>query len=592
MRRPLGLGFAALLVLALSAPGQADGGAAQAALAKARAALGRGDGIAAEAELRKAAAAGAPKEALAAPMGEALIIQKNFSAARGWLAGGHFARGDQAYGWRMLGMLERFTGNLDAADQAYARALAIAPNDPVIWTDVGRLRFSRGEQVQAIDAANRALVADPDNPRALELRAQLMRDQAGWDAALPLYERALLKTPNDVDLLAGYAATLGEAGRLRDMLTVTRQMIALNSGDARPWFYQAVLAARAGNSDLARKLMIKAGTGLDGMPAATLLRGIVELEAGNANAAVAQFDALVQQQPANRPAQLLLARALYESGDNAGLLNRFSADAARDDASPYLIALLARALEERGDRLGAAGYLDRLARAAPPAVMPIAERGSGDAAAAVRSAIAAGNVAGAGAIADAYVRQKPGMFEALSLAGDAALARSAPLPALDYYRRAAQVRYPERMLLRTVEALEKSGRGGEAPPFVVSYLASWPGSRLAARLAAGHAAFAGDWAQSCSLLEHLRSTGGGRDGRLLIDLSLAQLNADDADLAVETARRAARLLPGNGAAAQAWGMALVDSGGDRDLARQLLDKARRIDGDNPLLLQARKRLDN
>ncbi|MDE2412578.1 MAG: tetratricopeptide repeat protein [Sphingomonadales bacterium] len=591
MRTPIRLAaFTGVLAIMLAGRGMAGDEPTTAELAKARAALARGDGIAAESELKKAAAAGAPREALAAPMGEALIIENDLAGARSWLAPGQFAKGDEAYGWRMLGMLERFSGNLDAASVAYDRALSFAPNDALIWADIGRLKFSKGEQVQAIEAANRALVADPDNPRALELRAQLMRDQAGWDAALPLYERALLKAPDDLNLLAGYAATLGEAGRMREMLTITRHMIELDPGDARPWFGQAVLAARVGKTELARKLLARAGSGLDTMPAARLLKGILELESGNANEAVAQLDALVQQQPANRAAQLLLARAMYEAGDGDGLLMRFSAMAGRADASPYLLALLGRALEERGDRIGAAAYLDRLAKAQAPAVMPIAERGSGDAAGTVRSLIAAGNFAGADAAAQAYAHQYPGMFEALSLAGDTALARGAPLPAINRYRQATQVRYPDRMLLRTVEALERSGKGAEAPALVISYLGAWPGSRLATRLAAGHAAYAGDWAHSRSLLEHLRTSGGNRDARLLVDLSLAQLNGGDAEAARDTAQRAARLLPASGFAAQAWGMALVELDEDPALARQLLDKARRIEGDNPLLAEARTRL--
>lgn len=591
MRRPTRLAATLLLLAsALAVPGTAQDTAGEAALAKAAAALARGDGIGAEVELKKAQAAGVPRDRLASRMGEALIIQRNYAAARAWLAGGQFAKGDEAYGWRMLGMLERFTGNLEAAGQACQRALAAAPRDPLVWTEIGRVRFGKGEQIQAIDAANRALEVDPDNPRALELRAQLLREQAGWDAALPLYERALIKAPADLSLLAGYASTLGEAGRTREMLTVTRRMIELDARDPRAWFYQAVLAARAGKADLARRLLVKAGRG-GATPAATLLRGVLELEAGYANMAVAQFDALIRQQPANPVVQGLLARALYEAGDTDALLLRFTALAGRPDASPYLLAIMGRALEERGDRAGAAFYLDRLAKAQPLPVMPIGERGSDDVAASVRAMIAAGKFVGAAGAADAYAAQRPGMFEALSLAGDAALARGAPLPALDYYRRAAQVRHPERMLLRAVEALEKSGRGREAPALVLGYLTARPGSPLAARLAAGHAAYSGQWAQSRSLLEHLVwSRGGARDARLLVDLSLAQLNTGDAEAARDSAQRAARLMPASGFAAQAWGLALVELEEDPDLARQLLDKARRIDGDNPLLAAARKRL--
>ena len=92
------------------------------------------------------------------------------------------------------------------------------------------------------------------------------------------------------------------------------------------------------------------------------------------------------------------------------------------------------------------------------------------------------------------------------------------------------------------------------------------------------------------MLESLRQRGGNRDVRLLADLSLAQLRSGDAAAALESAERAYALAPSSGVAAQARGMALAELGRDPDLARQLLDKARTIGGDNPLLVQARRKL--
>lgn len=78
--------------------------------------------------------------------------------------------------------------------------------------------------------------------------------------------------------------------------------------------------------------------------------------------------------------------------------------------------------------------------------------------------------------------------------------------------------------------------------------------------------------------------------RLLADLSLAQLRADDSKAALATAERAYALQRGSGVAAQALGMALAAQGDDPVRARALLDKARRIGGDNPLLAEARAQI--
>ena len=58
----------------------------------------------------------------------------------------------------------------------------------------------------------------------------------------------------------------------------------------------------------------------------------------------------------------------------------------------------------------------------------------------------------------------------------------------------------------------------------------------------------------------------------------------------ESAERAYALQRGSGVAAQALGMALAAAGEEPQRARDLLDKARRIGGDNPLLAEARAQL--
>jgi tetratricopeptide (TPR) repeat protein len=206
-----------LALLALATPLLAVPEGAQENVDKARAALARGDGIAAEAELERALSAGATKAEVTVDMGEALIQQGERQKARDWLASGQFAKGEEGRGWRLLGLLERLEGNLPAAGRALDKAIGAAPDDPLMWVEVGRLRYQGGEQRQALDAAEQALKVGPDNSRALEFQAQLLRDSAGHAAALPLFERALKVTPNDVALLAGYAASLGELGRASDM---------------------------------------------------------------------------------------------------------------------------------------------------------------------------------------------------------------------------------------------------------------------------------------------------------------------------------------------------------------------------------------
>lgn len=594
-----------LALALLAAPLAAMPEAAGSNLETARAALARGDGIAAEADLQRALGAGANRTEIAADMGEALLQQGNRAKAREWLAPGQFAKGEAPRGWRLLALLERLDGNLPAAGKALDKALAIAPRDPLIWVEIARLRYQGGEQLQALEAADRALAAGPDHPRALELKAQLVRDSLGDAAALPWYQQALEQAPDDLLLLGGYAASLGELGQASEMLAVTRKMIALDPRSPQAFYLQAVMAARAGNVDLARAMLNRAGEKLDGVPAAVEFLGILELEAGNANVAVEHLVRLVDRQGANSRGQLLLARALYEAGDHRQLFDRFGPLIGRGDANPYLLGILGRALEEQGDRAGAAALLDRAAAANALELLPIAERetagalaGSwaaapgniGLAAAYLRAQLGSGDSAGARSSAARLLAVKGGSSEALGLAGDVELLGGQPAQALQLFSQSARVRFPDQLALRSAIALERSGQAGQVPALISQYLSLYPGSRLMLRIAANQALGAKDWPRARLLLENLRLRGGNRDARLLSDLSLAQLRSGDAEAALESATRAWEIAPASAFAVQARALALVALERDPDLARQLLDQAGKTGGDPRLLKEARGKL--
>ena len=603
-RRILLAPLSAALALALAAPGAALPDAAKAHMASANTALARGDGIAAEIELQRALSAGASRLEVAAAMGEAMLDQHELAKARTWLGPGQFTKSTAAQGWRLRGLLERMEGNLAAAGQAFDKAMAVNQKDPLLWVEIGRLRYVGGEQLQAIDAAHNALAADPLNPRALEFQAELTRDAFGYAAALPLYEQALEQAPNDAALLSGYAGALGEAGRSADMLTASRRLIA-RTGDPHGFFFQAILAARAGDLELARALLNRTDGKLSATPAGQLVAGVLELEAGNANAAVRALTPLADAQPANQRVQLLLARALYEAGEYAQLYARYGDLALRADAPPYLLTVLARALEDQGNRAAAAPLLDRAAAASLAPLLPIATgggpgvfagRANADPAAAgavvpyVRSLLAAGDVAGSQRVAGRFVQLRPGSADAQGLLGDVELIAGNGGAALDHYLFSSRVRFPDQLLLRIGVAFDTEGRGAMAQPLVVQYLSAFPGSRLAARIAANQAALAGDWPGARALLENLLLRGGNRDFRLLADLSFARLKSGDRSGALEAAQRAWTLQPASAVTAQAYGMALAELGRDPLMARQLLELAKRSGGDNPLLAAARKKL--
>ncbi|MBV1687478.1 tetratricopeptide repeat protein [Novosphingobium sp. G106] len=557
--RPFWLAAIALLAGAAS-PGEDF-------LAKGREALAKGDGISAEVALRRALAAGVPREAVAAYMGEALLDQEAPDKAREWLEPGAFTRDTAALGFRHLAQLERTQGNLAAAGEAFDQAMAITPRDATMWVEIGRLRYVGGEHVLAIEAADYALTLDPDSVRALEFKGQLVRDSQGLTAGLPWFERALQRHPRDIAVLGEYAATLGDLGRAKKMLEVTRQMLAIEPGNPRAYFLQAVMAARAGNTELARGLLARTKDEFDETPAGQLLDGVLEMEAGNYVLAAEALQKLARAQPGNARAAQLLARAYALGGEN-GLVVHDNADAAaRPEASPFMLTLVARAYECDGRRDLAAPLLDRAAQAQRTMLSPIVAGSE------VGALLAAGNVEEARRVADSHIATNPGSAFNQTIAGDVRLAAGDGVGALEHYRLAAYVRLSQSTLLRTVAASTEAGQGVGATGLVEAFLAANPNDPVAARMAAGEAAATGDWRRARLLLEHVRDNSGASDTELLADLSLAQLRSGNPKAAEATARAAYALQRASPVAAHAWGLSL-DALGRHIPAQALLAKSR------------------
>jgi predicted Zn-dependent protease len=396
--------------------------------------------------------------------------------------------------------------------------------------------------------------------------------------------------PDDVALLGDHAATLGELGRYKEMLAVVRRMAELDPGYPRIYFLQSVLAARAGQTDLARRLLWRAGEEAAGTPAGLVLAGVLDYRSGSPALAVEKFAELRRRQPDNPTAARLLARALLTADDHGEAIALLAPEAARPDASPYVLTLLARAYEQAGRRAEAAPLLDRAARsgagrlaaypldAADRALM----RGWRDdparpEAAVVRLRFLLGEkrFAEAGAYAAELNRRFPGSVDIETLTGDAALLAGEPGAALAAYGAAGEVRRTSAMVQRAVLALRRAGDEAAADRLLAETLTLNPQDRALAVLLGRRHAAQERWDEAALLLGHAARRGGARDPRLFADLAQARLKAGDGEAALAAAQRAYRLQPARPEAAAALAAALAAQGeGGADV---LLAKVRRLE---------------
>ncbi|MFC3097669.1 tetratricopeptide repeat protein [Alteraurantiacibacter palmitatis] len=549
------LGAAALAAPLAAAPGDA-------ALAEAEAALAREDGVAAELAGKRALEEGAARADVAALVGEGELLQGDLADARSWLGDAAFSDATRTRGLSALARLQMAEGDYAAAIATYDLMVSEGRESAALWVDIGRMRYRLGLHHQALEAARRAVELDGSDPRALEFEAQLVRDAEGVVPSLALFRRALEAAPTDKALMQQYAATLGDAGEYRRMLHAVRALVKEHGNDPFAFYLQAVMAARAGQDDLAQRLWWRTEGQFDGNAAGLIVNGVLEYRSGNPAVAVELFDSLRRMQPMSDAALLLYARALVANDEANAALAVLEPHAQRPDASPYMLVLAARAHEQLGNRARAGDYLDRASFAAAqpgramPAFLPRDSAGRmadpDNPLLQLREMLNEGDLPAARAMVERLNAQYAGSADLQMLAGDVHLLAGSRASAMAYYRAAAQIRRDWPLVQRMV-ALQDSAPA-QAREVLANYLAGNPRQQAAAALLGRMHRDAGNPARATALLRHAASLGaGGRDALLLADLAQMEAALGNGEAALSRANEAHRLWRGNRNVARVFG---------------------------------------
>jgi tetratricopeptide (TPR) repeat protein len=404
------------------------------------------------------------------------------------------------------------SGDLARAGDMLNAALDAEPDNPAVWVAVARLRYRGGEHIEALEAADRALELSPQYGGALLLKAQLVRDAHGLAASIPWYEAASAAEPGNPEIWLDYAATLGDLGQNRAMLTALDELRQVAPQSPRANLLTAVLAARSGNMVLARSLLERSGAVDAGVPAAWMLDAIISLEQGNHTSAAERLEALLERQSDNIRARELLARAWLLAGREGEVIARFGGEGAAESVSPYLAMLVGRAHERMGERDKAALWLTR-ANAAPapqPRVL-LVSAGQPGPTAEVRSAARAGDWGRAATITADLQQRFAGSADVAALSGDVALGRGDVRGALKHYATASRVRRSWPLTKKAVAAYRMAGDDDAADVLIMRHLAGDPNNMDAALMLAQRSAAWGDWARAGRLLDHVRALGGAND---------------------------------------------------------------------------------
>lgn len=407
-------------------------------------------------------------------------------------------------------------GALADAGRKLDEARGLAPDDPDLWVAIAKLRYRGGEHFTALEAADRALALGPDHAPALVMRALLVRDAHGFAAALPWFESALAADPGNREVWAEYAATLGDSGSGSNTLKAVAMLAEAAPDDPRIPFYQAVIAARAGDLPVARSLLARSGMVTRGVPAAMMLDAVISLKQGNPGGASEILEQLAARQPGNVRVRELLAKALLQSGREDEVIARFAAEVTKPESSPYLVAVVARAYERSGDRAKAAPLLASAYGGTDGALAVLSLRpGLPQPTAELRGFAGAGNWAGASANAAALRDRFPQSADVASLAGDARLGAGDPAAALETYALAVKVKRPWPLTRRAVLAYRQAGDELAADTLLARHVGGEPNMPSALFALAERQAEQGEWGRTALLLDHAMALGGAHDPALL-----------------------------------------------------------------------------
>lgn len=139
-----------------------------------------------------------------------------------------------------------------AANQAIARRdLAEAGRvlDPLeseyrtcwrVMLALGRLRYEKGEYVRANTYSELALLAAPEDPEALILRAQLLLLRNQSPQARPLLEKACQRAPNNAEAHYQLGMVYDSLRRNPEAVSEFEKVIRLRPNDARAYDYLAL----------------------------------------------------------------------------------------------------------------------------------------------------------------------------------------------------------------------------------------------------------------------------------------------------------------------------------------------------------------
>jgi len=142
---------------------------------------------------------------------------------------------------RMLAELAGRLGRYGDAEKLLSRALDLAPGFGAARANLATVYYKQNRFAEAVEALNRVIGDDADNPAYANLKAAALGRVGGYDEAIALYEELTGRFPGHAKLWMSYGHMLKTVGRQDDSIAAYRRGLESDPGLGEIWWSLANL---------------------------------------------------------------------------------------------------------------------------------------------------------------------------------------------------------------------------------------------------------------------------------------------------------------------------------------------------------------
>jgi len=181
------------------------------------------------------------------------------------------------------------SGRLAEALGEYYRALAFEPQSADLLVRISQICAQLGDPARSLEFADRALVHDPDDWRALWLRGAALFSTNRAEEALPPLERACELDSTQLEVLRTTARVAESLQRPEAAERAWRRIVWVDDEDGEAWFQIAASEARRGDLKAAEVSLARASELNPVRPGLLFLQGWVKENLGRPDEAITLY---------------------------------------------------------------------------------------------------------------------------------------------------------------------------------------------------------------------------------------------------------------------------------------------------------------